>query len=143
MNNRLLLLTLCLSSMLIAGNASAGECNGTHATITETGKKFSLVVPKGLDYQSFDDIGCAVESRNNECATRQDLFDRNAVAVDYLSGEEIRADAAFFVIKTGVETPKGYGIVSFKDKAEAEKFSAEHGKGKVLRWFELVDEKLN
>ena len=51
-------------------------------------------------------------------------------------------ETAYFVFKADVSTPRGYGIVAFKDRAQAERFAAEQGKGKVIRWFELVDEKL-
>ena len=96
----------------------------------------------GMESQNFNDIGCAVISRNGECATRQGIFDGGAATYDYVSGEQVPVEKAYFVLKTDVKTPGGFGIVAFKDKAEAEKFSAGHGKGKVVKWFELVDEKL-
>lgn len=143
MNKMPLYLAVAATLSFGAGNAVAEECAGSEAKITDTVKKYSLVVPKGLEHPfSFDDIGCAVVSRNNECATRQMQFDSNAVVVDFASGEEFPAEKAFFVLKTDVQTPRGYGIVAFKDKARAEKFSVEHGKGKIVRWFEIVDEKL-
>jgi hypothetical protein len=134
-----------LSVLLLAGfsSARAEECSSS-ARVDEAGKRFSVVTNKvsGMEAQSFSDIGCAVVSRNGECATRQGMFDDNAVVYDYASGEQVRADNAYFVLTTGVPTPQGYGIVAFKNKAEAEEFSAAHGKGKVVKWFELVDEKL-
>ncbi len=137
-------LSISLSALLLAASpAAAGECS-PHATIDEAGKRFSVVTGtvSGMEAQSFSDIGCAVVSRNGECATRQGMFDDNAVVYDYATGDQVRADKAYFVLKTGVATPEGYGIVAFTDKAGAEKFSATHGKGKVVRWFELVDEHL-
>lgn len=127
----------------IAAIATADTCDGT-GKIGEGEKKFSVVLANvsGMENQSFNDIGCAVLSRNGECATRQGIFDGGAVASDYLTGEQLPADKAYFVMKTDVKTPKGFGIVAFKEKAEAEKFSAAHGKGKVVKWWELVDEKL-
>ena len=142
MNKVLLFLVLGAALGSAAGNVCAEECAGTNTKITDGIRKFSVIVPKGMENQAFDDIGCGVVSRNNECATRQMLFDSNAVVVDYTSGEELPAEKAFFVLRTDIQTPKGFGIVAFKDKARAEKFSAEHGKGKIVRWFELVDEKL-
>jgi copper chaperone NosL len=69
-------------------------------------------------------------------------FDSNAIVYDLMTGEAVPAEKAFFAYKSSLRTPMGYGIVAFKDKAEAEKFAAEHGKVKVVRWFELVDLKL-
>jgi len=122
----------------------AAVCSQCNMIISEANRKFSVFLPnvKGMGPSTFDDIGCAVASRNNECATRQMTFDSNAVVYDFLTVKEILAEKAFFVLKTDVRTPMGYGIVAFEDKAQAEKFAAEHGKGKVVRWFELIDEKL-
>jgi len=136
-----------LVSILIVsatGGESQGECGSGSAKIDESNRKFSVFVPKaaGLGEQSYDDIGCAVASRNGECATRQGMFDSGAVTYDNLTGAEVPVEKAFFVLKTDVKTPQGYGIVAFKDKAEAGKFQAAHGKGKVVKWFELVDEPL-
>jgi nitrous oxide reductase accessory protein NosL len=121
----------------------AGDCDGA-AKIDEAGRKFAVFLPKVSEMaaQSFDDIGCAVLARNEECAMRQSLFDSNAMVHDYLSGEQLPAEKAYFVLRTGVRTPRAFGIAAFKDRAEAEKFSAAHGRGTVVKWFELVDEKL-
>jgi len=141
-------IALCTLILAVAGLCAPGplraEGCSPSAKITDAVKKFSVVVPKaaGLGEQSFDDIGCAVASRNEECATRQGMFDGGALTYDYATGEELAVDKAYFVIKTDVATPKGYGVVAFKDRPAAEKFSHEHGKGKVVKWFELVDEKL-
>ncbi len=134
---------LLCSLLLPAAPALAQECS-SHATIDDANKRFSVMTGKvsGMEAQTFSDIGCAVISRNSECAMRQGLFDDNAVTVDYTTGEQVRVDKAYFVLKTGLPTPQGYGIAAFRDKAEAEKFSASHGKGKVVKWFELVDEQL-
>lgn len=135
---------LALAAALGAGTVSAEDCGTGKAKITDANRKFSVELKKssGMEDQSFDDIGCAVVSRNGECATRQGIFDGNAVVVDYLSGEAMPAEKAYFVLRTAIPTPRGYGIVAFKDKAHAEKFSREHGNGKIVKWFELVDEKL-
>ena len=142
--NKELFLALSAALVFAAGSAIADECADTHVKITESVKKFSVLMSgaTGMETRSFDDIGCAITNRNNECATRQMLFDGHAAVVDYASGEELPAEKAFFVLKTDVQTPRGFGIVAFKDKNQAEQFSAGHGKGKVVRWFELVDEKL-
>ena len=142
-----------LSFVMIFSTAAAGRaddqkkpilCSECNMKISEANKKFSVVLPnvKGMGPSSYDDVGCAVFSRNKECATRQMTFDSNAIVYDYLTVEEVPAEKAFFAFKSSAWTPMGYGIVAFKDKAQAEKFAAEHGKVKVVRWFELVDEKL-
>ena len=122
----------------------AAACSQCNKMINDADRKFSAFLPNvsGMGPSSYDDIGCAVASRNSECATRQMTFDSNAVVYDYVTEEAVFAEKAFFVLTSDVRTPMGYGIVAFKDKARAVKFAAEHGKVKVVRWFQLVDEKL-
>lgn len=129
--------------LAITGTVFAEDCAPV-AKLTDAEKQFSMRLPnvRGMGPLLFNDIGCAVASRNNECATRQMVFDEIAAARDYASGEEIAAEKAYFVLKTDVKTPGNFGIVAFRDKAAAEAFAASHGKGKVIRWYELVDEKL-
>lgn len=138
---------IVLSGLIVSASAgtSWAECGSSRMKIDDNNRKFSVVVPRSSGLggeQSYDDIGCAVADRNGECATRQGMFDSAAVVYDYLTGEELPAEKAYFALKTDVKTPQGFAIVAFKDKAEAEKFSAAHGKGKVVKWFELIDEKL-
>jgi hypothetical protein len=129
---------------VLAVPVPAQECRSISATLAYQAKKFAVVVPKtpGMEAQAYDDIGCGVASRNNECATRQGIFDSNAVVFDYLTEEQVPAETAYFVLGTDIRTPQGYGIVAFRDREQAGQFSAGHGGGKVVRWFELVDEKL-
>jgi copper chaperone NosL len=118
-------------------------CSVCNMKISEAEKKFSVTLPSvsGMGPSAFDDIGCALISRNGECATRQMTFDSNAIVYDFVTSEAVPAEKAFFAFKSSFRTPMGYGIVAFKDKAQAETFAAEHGKAKVVRWFELVDMK--
>ena len=136
--------TVLLLAFALVSLSVAGECDGA-AMNEDAGGKFAASLPRVSEMaaRSFDDIGCAVIARNEECVMRQELFDANAVVRDYLTGEQIVVEKAFFVLRTGVRTPRNFGIVAFKERAEAEKFSASHGKGKVVKWSELVDEKLN
>ena len=142
-NHKIFLLSLFALLLGISSQAMADECVGS-GKIGEGEKNFSVVLAKaaGMAAQSFNDIGCAVISRNSECASRQNAFDDGAVTYAYRSGEELPIEKAYFVMQSGEKTPRGFGIVAFKDKAEAEQFSAARGKGKVVKWLELVEEKL-
>lgn len=146
-------LPFLLSFVLIVAMVAAGRaddekkppiCSVCNMKISEAGKIHSVALPSvsGMGPSSYCDIGCAVISRNAECATRQSTFDSNAVVYDFVTGDAVPAEKAFFAFKSGAWTPMGYGIVAFKDKAQAEKFAAERGKVKVVKWFELVDMKL-
>jgi hypothetical protein len=139
-------LMLSFSDIPAGAETTGGQhrCDKITASAAEAAKKFSVVMPKvpGMEGSAYSDIGCAVRARNEECATRQGLFDSNAHAYDYHSGEEIGVEKAFFVLTADVSTPAGYGIVAFKDRVKADAFAAEHGKAKVLKWYLLVDENL-
>ena len=143
---RITLILLC--ALVAAGSADDQKkqpaCSVCNMKVSEAGKNFSVLLPNvsGMGPASFCDIGCAIISRNGECATRQMTFDGNAIVYDLVTGETVLTEKAFFAYKSSFRTPMGYGIVAFKDKVQAEKFAAEHGKVKVVRWFELVDLKL-
>ncbi|MFA7382335.1 MAG: hypothetical protein WC001_02695 [Desulfurivibrionaceae bacterium] len=141
----ILLFAILLFTLPVTAQAEEGMCSSSSVKITEENKRFSVLVPKssGLgNKQAYDDIGCAVMARNEECATRQTMFDGAALAYDQSTGAEFPAEKMYFVLKTDVITPRGFGIVAFMDKVEAEAFSARHGKGKVVKWYQLVDESL-
>jgi hypothetical protein len=112
--------------------------------VEEGNRKFSVSVARtsGMESSVFDDIGCAVAWRNGECAMRQSLFDSTSVTRDYATGEDVAMETAYFIVGAGVKTPRGYDIVAFREKEQAERFAAKQGKGKVLKLFELVDVKL-
>lgn len=144
----ILLFVVLICTMAAVGRAEdkskPSVCSVCNMKISEAERKFSVVLPnaEGMGPASYDDIGCAVMSRNGECATRQATFDSIAIVYDFVTGEAVPAEKAFFAFKTSFRTPMGYGIVAFRDKAQAEKFAAEHGKVNVVKWFELVDMKL-
>src|SRR3989339_886962 len=136
---------ILLFTLPVPAQAEDGVCPSSFAKITEDNKRFSVLVPKssGLgNKQVYDDIGCSVLARNEECASRQNMFDGAALAYDHSTGAEVPVEKMYFVLKTDVRTPRGFGIVAFSSKEEAEEFSASHGKGKVVKWYELVDESL-
>lgn len=115
------------------------ECNGR---IEEAGRKFSVVVMKGIEASAFDDIGCALVWRNSECAMRQVAFDENALVHDHDSGKTVSIEKAAYVVDAGIDTPKGYGITAFMTKEAAERFVISKGKGRVLTYSELLNLKL-
>jgi nitrous oxide reductase accessory protein NosL len=47
-----------------------------------------------------------------------------------------------YVTGPGVKTPKGYGIVAFKNREQAEKFAGGPGNGNVISYNELTALKL-
>jgi len=143
-NSIKMFVSVLATAAALAGSAVAAECPGPNVRITEAEKKFAVILPAaaGMESQSFDDIGCSVLSRNSECASRQSTFDGYALVADYLTGEQVPVEKAFFVLKANVKTPREYGIVAFKEKAHALKFSAEHDGGNIVMWPALIDSSL-
>lgn len=75
----------------------------------------------------FDDIGCMYkwvkENANQKIAAQ---FVR-----DYNTQEWVSLDNATYVYNPSVQTPMAYNVISFKDKADAEKF-AKNNEGSTL-----------
>lgn len=149
MKRFVVLLILFISAVLVTGfppthaeeKKPEAACAVCTMKIEEKARNFSVVMPKtsSMEASDFDDVGCAVVYRNKECASRQSTFDSNAYAHDYESGAQIPLEKAFFVVKSGVQTPMGYAIIAFKSKEQAGKFAAEHGNASVLKWYQVVD----
>lgn len=141
---RLFLMAALLISLMLSG-AWAGDCTSGNATITEDNIRFSLTNDQLLAPVAFDDIGCALIFRDEQCGTDQYRFDSGSMVHDYYTEEAVPAKEALYVAGSGVETPGGHGILAFKDRESAERFlsegseGSEGNKGKVLTYGELLD----
>lgn len=130
-----LVVALSLAIFAAVGFAADSKCS-QRMTITDEKTSVSAYVFGNL---SFDDIGCAVTWRDKQCATDQASFDGSAKAHDYLTGAEVLFVNAYFVRAPGIiNSPLGYGIVAFAERASAEKFAADKGAGKPITFSELV-----
>lgn len=113
-------------------------CAFCNMRIPDENIRFSVSDSKSLQKVMFDDIGCALLWRDQQCATMQDSFDSNAITHDYYTSEMVNVSDALYVIDSGVKTPMGYGILSFKTKENAERFVRESKKGRVISYQELL-----
>lgn len=85
----------------------------------------------------FDDLGClfAWLEENGE-------DDVGAKFVrDFNTQEWILLEEATFVFDEHIETPMAYGVISFKNKEDAEAYIDEHGIGEILTADDLDDHK--
>lgn len=139
-----LFLLVCLAAVSsgAAEKPKPSTCKQCNMKIGDADKKYAVYVLEGIEPTAFNDIGCAVIWYNNECAMRQSAFDSNAIAHDFGTGEPVPAEKAVFVTGPGVKTPKGYGIVAFKSREQAEKFAGGLENGKVISYSELTALKL-
>ncbi|HEX16114.1 MAG: hypothetical protein DRG33_06410 [Deltaproteobacteria bacterium] len=97
-------------------------------------------IPKKGRAKKFDDPICMI--RYFDMAKKLDLGitpeDVRAFYVkDFYTKEWVRAEEATFV-KANIVTVMGYGVVAFKDRAQAEAFAKEHN-GKLLKFADLWD----
>lgn len=131
-----LLLALPASPALAAAEAArqAPSCSVCNMAIDESARRFSVIDTKSNDKVAFDDIGCALLWRQEQCASKELSFNSNAAVFDYYSGEPVAIEDAVFVVDSGAKTPMGYGIIAFKDKQSAERFIKETGKGKAVAY---------
>lgn len=121
-----------------AEKAAPTWCNKCNKNISEANKKYSVTLTEGIEPMSFDDIGCSLLWRDGECAMRMSAFDSNARVYDYLTSEPVLMENAFFAYGPEIKTPKGYGIIAFKTRAQAAAAAAQSGKAKVLTFQELT-----
>lgn len=81
----------------------------------------------------FDDIGGMMVFA--EMAGDLDLM--SAWVHDYDSEEWIRAEEAFYVMGTSIQTPMAFGIAAFGDRSRADAIAAEQ-ETRALTWPDLV-----
>lgn len=109
-------ITILFLSSVLAADMKCAECG---MTVNQESKFYAWIV-QDKNALPFCDIGDLLMYLN-----RKSLSPAAARVKDYLSGEMIDADKAFYVrAEKTFKTPMGWGIAAFKDKQEAEKFGA-------------------
>ena len=103
--------------------------------------KFAAYMKRAKEPKCFDDIGCMLKFREGMCTSTQMIMDGKMRVRDYETGAEVRARNAFFVVRSGVKTPHGYGIVAFSDRERAEAFSAGREGASVMDYEALTESK--
>jgi copper chaperone NosL len=103
------------------------KCETCSMQVTDRPYSTQIIMTDGRVYK-FDDLGCMYEwKRENGTEGIGAEFVR-----DYHDNEWIKSGEAFYVYDPSFETPMSYGIYSFKNRAEAEAFAQEQGKGTLL-----------
>lgn len=136
----LLVLLMVLLPVIVpaAEKATPTWCNKCNKNISEANLKYSVTLTEGIEPMAFDDIGCSLLWREGECAMRMSAFDSYARVHDYITGESVGIENAFFAYGPEIKTPKGYGIIAFKTREQAAVVAAQSGKAKVLTFLELT-----
>ncbi len=135
------ILLAIIQVLLLSSTVSFAEekkCIDQPEKILDAALKFSANSQvRGPHY--FNDIGCAINYRTEQCGLDQADFDSYSKTYDFNTGNELAMTDAFYVIEAGVSTPIGSGVVAFASKEDADKFVADKGKGKVIGFYELAD----
>ena len=120
-------------------SSETAKCRSCDTKFEEQKLRFAAYMKKAKKLKCFDDIGCMFRFREQNCTSTQMELDHKIIVRDYNSGEEIPVADAFFVIRSGVSTPQGHGIIAFADKASADKYSS-GAAGSAVMDFETISD---
>ncbi|WP_159884815.1 nitrous oxide reductase accessory protein NosL [Paenibacillus puerhi] len=117
----------------LAINEAVDKCAICNMQVKDDAFATQLTTTDGKNYK-FDDLGCMNEwKQKNSTAAIGAQYVR-----DYNNKDWIAFDQATYVYDASFKTPMAYGIYTFKDKAEAQKFVDTQKKGKVMTAAELA-----
>ncbi|HYE74113.1 MAG TPA: nitrous oxide reductase accessory protein NosL [Blastocatellia bacterium] len=104
-----------------------------HCKMAISEKQFAseFVTPDG-EARKFDDLGCMLEFVKSKNPQNVTFF-----VNDFNTKQWLKADRAFFVKSSEIDTPMSGGIIAFGDQAQA-KAAAARFKGSELRFSELL-----
>lgn len=142
-----LILTILMIGLVVLAAAACGDkeyeaeaihedvdkCDICNMQVVDDGFATQLITEEGKVYK-FDDIGCMNEwmkKNSGEEVAIQFVRDHN-------TEEWIKMDNAYYAYDPSFKTPMAYGLVSFKEKEEAQKFINEQGKGVLLESSDLA-----
>lgn len=113
-------------------NPELDRCATCNMAVNDDPFATQIVTKEGQSFK-FDDIGCM-----NEWITENGKDKIGAAYVrDYNTKSWVLYDQAYYVHDASFKTPMAYGIVSFKNEADAKKFIEEQGTGKLMTASEL------
>ncbi len=138
----LVIILLCINATVWGAEKTLPtSCKQCNMHIATEKRNFSVFITEGIETSAWDDIGCAMAWRDNECAMRMSAFDSNARVFDYLTGESLIIEKAFFAHGSGVKTPMGYDVIAFAKKEDALVFVKKAGQGRVITYNDLMSMK--
>lgn len=110
-------------------------CAKCGMSVKDSGYAAELIADNGKVYK-FDDLGCLLAyQKNNPGVAAAARYVQDAGSHAWVALEQ-----AFYVLSKDVDTPMGYGIRAFSQKADAQKFaSARKDKPKVVGFADLPE----
>ncbi len=114
------------------------KCHRCGMIISDIRYAAAIYVGGGVnEWWKYDDVG----EMALDYFEKKDSYEFLAVRVyDFLTGEEVDGYKAWYVVADPKElwTPMGYGVIAFKDRADAEKVAEEHN-GVIMDWNKLIE----
>nr|WP_083536880.1 MULTISPECIES: nitrous oxide reductase accessory protein NosL [unclassified Paenibacillus] len=117
----------------LAINEAVDKCAICNMQVKDDAFATQLTTTDGKNYK-FDDLGCMNEWKQKNAAAEIGA----QYVRDYNSKEWIAFDKATYVYDATFKSPMAYGIYSFKDQGEAQKFVDAQKKGKLMTASELA-----
>ncbi|MGD8192168.1 nitrous oxide reductase accessory protein NosL [Brevibacillus ginsengisoli] len=108
-------------------NEEADKCQECNMQVANNSSATEMILKNGQVYK-FDDIGCMNEWKKQHASEEVDVM----YVRDYYSNQWLKEEEATYAYDPTFPTPMAYGIYSFKDSQEAQKFVDEQKKGKIM-----------
>lgn len=122
----------------VAINEDTDTCEICNMAVIDNQFATQIVLESGKS-MVFDDVGCMYDwLGHNDNGNIAAKFVR-----DYNDEEWISVDEATYLYNPSVKTPMAYNVISFKDKASAEKFADENKGSEIMTAHELADHEWN
>ena len=117
-------------------NADSDVCEVCAMAVADDQHATQIILENGRSLK-FDDLGCLYEwlEENDE-----DEVGAKFVR-DFDTEEWVLVEDATYIFDEEIETPMAYGIISFKEKTDAEKYIEDNGFGELLTANDLDDHK--
>lgn len=119
------------------------HCHQCSAQLDPKQARHRVYTKKGIPERVFDDPGCMLKWRDEKCMPTQVELDSVLYVRDWATGEEVKAKKAFYVLASGMETPRGYGILAFRNEAAAMEFRRNHPGSHVMTYKTMVNTDVN
>ncbi len=122
----------------VAINPAVDTCAQCKMAVGDNSHAAELILADGTP-KKFDDIGCLLtyQAEQGQQIQVSDRYVRDAK-----TNQWVRFEQAYFVHGKDLDTPMGYGIVTFAKKEDAEAFAKEQKLDKVMTAGELEQMKL-
>jgi len=115
-----------------AVNEDTDKCAACNMQVKDDGFATQLITADKRVYK-FDDLGCMFDWKSENPDAK--------IAIEFVRDHEtlewVKAEDAYYAYDPSFQTPMAYGVVSFRDKASAEKYVSEQGTGVVMDWVQL------